>query len=146
MIQYRQLVRELASRLPYEEDEIRLVLQTLVEFIYEKAVAGEEVLVQNLGALRLKRCRKTVIPNNYTGQLLRFGNGFKVTFTLARRFTRLRFGEEKMEKYGVEMEHKKTASGQDLTTCPWCGELLVDGFICPVHGSEPFESNAKEED
>ena len=53
-------------------------------------------------------------------------------------------GEDEMEKYGVdegvpdpEALEKRAGEG-----CPVCGKKLVrqgNTFICPEHGTEPFE-------
>jgi len=48
-----------------------------------------------------------------------------------------------MEKYGVDEQAKpgeKQASSE--VTCPRCGSLCTAHgtvFLCPTHGSEPFE-------
>lgn len=48
-----------------------------------------------------------------------------------------------MEKYGVETEKVKHAKEGEEGKCPWCGTELDENGHCPIHGSAPFEPNAK---
>lgn len=51
---------------------------------------------------------------------------------------------EGMEKLGVDEDDnlKKEAQEDGSTSCPVCGKVAVKHgtvFVCPDHGSEPFE-------
>lgn len=51
-----------------------------------------------------------------------------------------------MEKYGVD-ESNPDLQKQASQGCPECGrpvERHGEVFMCPVHGSEPFEKKKKE--
>ena len=52
-----------------------------------------------------------------------------------------------MEKYGVDESQTPELAKQASQGCPECGrpvEKHGDLFMCPVHGSEPFEKAKKE--
>ncbi len=137
----------------YDDPKIvRDITRSFLEEIMVKVALTGEVRFPGFGTFRLverKGKRSTKLMRGKVRSEQEYGQQLMVSFKKAAHFRRLvkSLKGEGMDKFAVDEQvdqedlEKKASEG-----CPECGrepEKHGSTLICPIHGSEPFESKRK---
>lgn len=147
-------LRELQGRFPLLTKKpvqklTKLVVTTTLEVMLRALVEGEPVTLLGFGRLEVieTKARKGNVLRDGKAVPMEIPPGRAVRFKASAGLKNL-LKERPMEKLGVKTDKgkEKTAKGGDGKDRCGCGEELdktANVPKCPVHGTEPFESEKK---
>jgi DNA-binding protein HU-beta len=68
MLNKKDLIKKLASRTPYTQQECKFLVESLFDVISKELISGEEVSIVNFGKFSVSRQKSRPVRNPKTGE------------------------------------------------------------------------------